>query len=131
VEHEIRFTEQAARWFEQLPPAQRDRVAARVDRLARTGPGLGRPSVDTITGSRHPNMKELRVPGRPLRALFAFDRQRRAVVLVGGDKAQSKQWYRHHTRIADRLFTRHLNAQIRTTTWAVVRAGQRSDGPVR
>jgi hypothetical protein len=28
--------------------------------LQRFGPGLGRPRVDTLNGSRHPNMKELR-----------------------------------------------------------------------
>ena len=53
-------------------------VALRVRRDE--GPALGRPLVDSVVGSRHANMKELR-PGSTgrteVRALFAFDRNRR------------------------------------------------------
>lgn len=59
---------------------------------------MGRPLVDTVVASRHPNMKELR-PGSTgrteIRVLFAFDVIRRAVLLVGGDKSTDwKGWYR-------------------------------------
>jgi len=51
------------------------------------GPALGRPLVDSVKGSRHKNMKELR-PGSTgrteVRVLFAFDPKRRAILLVGG-----------------------------------------------
>jgi hypothetical protein len=45
--------------------------------------------VDTLEGSRHANMKELRfeAAGGVWRVAFAFDRARRAVLLVAGDKA--------------------------------------------
>ncbi|MCO5310254.1 MAG: type II toxin-antitoxin system RelE/ParE family toxin [Austwickia sp.] len=58
--------------------------------LQERGPALGRPLVDTVTASRHRNMKELR-PGSSgrseLRILFAFDPKRQAILLVAGDKA--------------------------------------------
>jgi hypothetical protein len=51
---------------------------------------LGRPLVDTITGSKIKNLKELR-PGSSgtseVRVLFVFDPWRSAILLVGGDKA--------------------------------------------
>lgn len=62
--------------------------------LAEEGPGLGRPLVDTIAGSTYPNLKELRLGsagGTEVRLLFIFDPRRRAVFLVGGDKAGNGQ----------------------------------------
>jgi len=71
-----------------------------VDMLAEHGPGLGRPLVDSITGSRHANLKELRVG--TCRVLFAFDPTRAAVLLVAGDKRDRwAQWYRQAVPIAD------------------------------
>lgn len=57
-------------------------------------------------------MKELR-PGSSgrseLRALFAFDRDREAIVLVAGDKAGNwTKWYRVDIPIADERFDEHL-----------------------
>ena len=37
-----------------------DELLAHAQLLAEFGPGLGRPTVDTLKGSRHANMKELR-----------------------------------------------------------------------
>lgn len=50
---------------------------------------LGRPYVDTLEGSKYPNMKELRFTADDgvWRVAFAFDPQREAIVLVAGDKA--------------------------------------------
>ena len=59
---------------------------AAVELLEERGPSLGRPAVDRVTGSRHHHMKELRSFGGYLRALFCFDPERNAIVLVGGDK---------------------------------------------
>ena len=78
------------------------------------GPHLGRPLVDSITGSRHKNMKELR-PGSSgrseVRILFAFDPARRAILLYAGDKSgRWNTWYRDAIPIADELFDAHLKA---------------------
>lgn len=80
--------------------------------LGEHGPQLGRPIVDTVSRSRHRNMKELR-PGSSgrteLRLLFAFDPQRRAIFLVAGDKAGNWQrWYTKNIPVADDLFDTHL-----------------------
>jgi hypothetical protein len=79
--------------------------------LRDAGPTLGRPLVDTINGSRHANMKELR-PGSTgrteVRVLFAFDLERQAILLVGGDKSDDwKGWYKVNIPIADERFGDH------------------------
>lgn len=46
---------------------------ARLVKLLRThGPMLARARADSVKGSRHSTMKELPLPGRPLRTLFVF-----------------------------------------------------------
>lgn len=51
------------------------------------------------------NLKELRPSSgksSAIRILFAFDPKRRAILLVGGDKAGAwEQWYREQVPIAD------------------------------
>jgi len=76
------------------------------------GPAFGRPLVDTISQSRHRNMKELR-PGSKgrseLRVLFAFDPVRHAVMLLAGEKSGNwKKWYRDNIPVADDLFDDHI-----------------------
>jgi hypothetical protein len=57
--------------------------------LQEFGPRLGRPRVDTLKGSRHANMKELRFGAADgeWRVAFAFDPMRKAILLVAGDKS--------------------------------------------
>ena len=80
--------------------------------LEEFGPQLGRPRVDTLKGSRHANMKELRfsVAGGEWRVAFAFDPRRRAILLVAGDKSggSEKRFYRELIRKADERFDAHL-----------------------
>ncbi|MCZ7421504.1 type II toxin-antitoxin system RelE/ParE family toxin [Verrucosispora sp. WMMA2121] len=65
--------------------------------LAETGPGLGRPLVDTPRGSSIGNLKELRPrSGRDvaIRVLFVLDPWSQAVLLVAGNKAGDwSRWY--------------------------------------
>jgi hypothetical protein len=80
--------------------------------LQQFGPQLGRPRVGTLKGSRHANMKELRFSAADgeWRVAFAFDTQRKAVLLVGGDKSggSEKKFYRDLLRKADERFDAHL-----------------------
>jgi len=70
--------------------------------------------VDTLNGSKHPNMKELRFRADDgvWRVAFAFDMKRRAILLVGGNKSGVSQgkFYRDLIEIADRRFDRHQKA---------------------
>jgi len=80
--------------------------------LEEFGPQLGRPRVDTLNGSRHANMKELRFSAADgeWRVAFAFDPKRRAILLVAGDKSgvSKKRFYRELIRKADDRFDAHL-----------------------
>ena len=80
--------------------------------LQQFGPQLGRPRVDTLTGSRHANMKELRFSAADgeWRVAFAFDTKRKAILLVAGDKSggSEKRFYRELIRKADERFDAHL-----------------------
>lgn len=80
--------------------------------LQQFGPQLGRPRVDTLNGSRHANMKELRfsAAGGEWRVAFAFDTKRKAILLVAGDKSgvSEKRFYRELIRKADDRFDAHL-----------------------
>ncbi len=81
--------------------------------LEQVGPMLGRPYVDTLYGSQYQNMKELRIQhnGMPIRAFFAFDPERQAVVFCAGNKAgkNQKSFYRDMIKVADEQFRIHLN----------------------
>ncbi|HLY60779.1 MAG TPA: type II toxin-antitoxin system RelE/ParE family toxin [Terriglobia bacterium] len=80
--------------------------------LEQFGPQLGRPRADTLNGSRHANMKELRFSAADgeWRVAFSFDPRRRAILLVAGDKSggSEKRFYRDLIRKADERFGLHL-----------------------
>ena len=80
--------------------------------LKQFGPALGRPRVDTLKGSRHANMKELRFDAADgvWRVAFAFNPKRRAILLVGGDKSggSEKRFYRLLIKKADARFDEHV-----------------------
>ena len=70
-----------------------DELLAHALLLRDYGPGLGRLTVDTLKGSKHANMKELRFrQGKEVwRVAFAFVLSRQAVLLVAGDKSRADQ----------------------------------------
>jgi hypothetical protein len=72
-----------------LDEAVQDELLAHISVLETFGPQLGRPCVDTLKGSRHANMKELRFDASDgvWRFAFAFDPKGEAIVLCGGDKS--------------------------------------------
>jgi len=107
---EVEFTEQFEAWWMSLTEAQQDALDDRIMLLIADGPALGRPAVDHVESSRHPNMKELRTSsGGALRVLFAFDPKRSAILLIGGDKSgRWSEWYRTAVPLADDLYDEHL-----------------------
>ncbi|HWB16334.1 MAG TPA: type II toxin-antitoxin system RelE/ParE family toxin [Vicinamibacterales bacterium] len=98
--------------YEDLLTDVQDELLACVTLLEHAGPLLGRPRVDTLNGSRHANMKELRFDAADgvWRFAFAFDPDRRAIVLCGGDKSggSEKRFYVHLIAKADARFDVHL-----------------------
>jgi len=101
-------TNEFEEWWETLGETEKEKVAGSLEDLGRMGPIAGRPLVDAIKGSRHPNMKELRAT-RTIRIFFAFDPRRKAVLLIGGDKAgQTKRFYRQMIAKADKIYDAHL-----------------------
>ena len=102
------FADELAAFDEKL----QDELFAHAKLLAEFGPNLGRPTVDTLKGTSHANMKEMRFNwmGEVWRVAFAFDPQRQAVLLVGGDKggADQKRFYRQLISVADSRYSEHL-----------------------
>ena len=99
--------------MEALPEIVQDGVLTMAELLTQGGPTLGRPHADTLAGSKHPNMKELRFNADDgvWRVAFAFDPKRRAMILVVGDKAgvAQKRFYKALIAKADARFTAHLD----------------------
>lgn len=99
-----------------MPRKMLEKLAEAVLTLEAVGPRLGRPLVDTLKASRHANMKELRFSaGGAWRVAFAFDRQRNAIILVGGNKAgrDQRKFYTDLIDTADDRFDDWLNAKDR------------------
>jgi hypothetical protein len=100
--------------FEAWSEVVQDAVLSSVGKLRIFGPSLGRPDVDTLKGSKYPNMKEFRVNagGGVWRIAFAFDPKRRAILLAGGNKVgvSKDRFYSMLIRVADSRYRRHLGA---------------------
>jgi hypothetical protein len=97
-----------------------DELLAHANLLAEFGPNLGRPTVDTLKASKHTNMKELRFGwcGEVWRVAFAFDPNRHAILLVGGDKvgADQRRFYKRLISVADVRYDEHLATLEPTNT---------------
>lgn len=108
----VDLTEQVKAFVQGLDEDDKVRVAAAMKMLAEQGPDLGRPLVDVIKTSRHKNMKELRISSgqKKFRVLFAFDEERHAILLVGGDKIAYgvQKFYEDMIPVADQLFDDHI-----------------------
>jgi hypothetical protein len=108
----ILFHDKFADEFDGMEDAVKEELLAQAKVLATFGPALGRPRVDTLKGSKHANMKELRFDAANgvWRVAFAFDPKRKAVLLVAGDKSgtSEKRFYKELIRKADKRFAEHL-----------------------
>lgn len=107
---DIEYTDEFGAWWNTLSEAAQESIAHDIEVLGAVGPGLGRPRVDTLKGSRHPNMKELRTQhaGAPYRTFFAFDPRRCVILLIGGNKGGDSRFYDRMIPLADSLYDEHL-----------------------
>jgi hypothetical protein len=108
----VRFEDEFEPEFLALRQEVQDGLLAAARVLADYGPQLGRPYVDTLKGSKHVNMKELRfdAAGGVWRVAFAFDPHRQSILLVAGDKSGvgQERFYRQLIAKADKRFSAHL-----------------------
>ncbi len=113
MEWTILYHDAFAAEMEALSETVQDGVLSMAELLSLGGPTLGRPHVDTLAGSKHPNMKELRFNADDgvWRVAFVFDPKRRAIILVAGDKAGVAQtrFYKSLIAKADARFADHLD----------------------
>jgi len=115
---QVIIVEPCLSWLHELRQSDRPtlvQISQAITVLTEEGPGLGRPLVDTIVGSKLPNLKELRpgsARGTEVRLLFVFDPQRRAVFLVGGDKSGKwSDWYQTAIPRAEEAYAEHLRIE--------------------
>lgn len=105
-------------WLDTLENDAVSMIFAALEHLQEEGPNLGRPLVDTLSKTSVKNLKELRPvspKGSEIRIIFAFDPNRSAVMLLGGDKAKGKnnkikwsEWYKRKIPEAERIYAEHL-----------------------
>ncbi|MGC8494343.1 MAG: type II toxin-antitoxin system RelE/ParE family toxin [Syntrophobacteraceae bacterium] len=111
----VLFHEEFDSEFLILPREVQTALLARARLLETFGPQLGRPHVDTLKDSKHPNMKELRFDAADgaWRVAFAFDSQRQSIILAAGDKSggSERRFYRSLIAKADERFDKHLGQQ--------------------
>jgi len=109
--------------FGDLAEPVRVEMLATLKFLRRDGPLANRPAVGKLDGSYYAAMKELRfdADNGVWRVAFAFDPERKAILLCAGDKAgiSERRFYLSLIKRADERFARHLNklrAKQRTET---------------
>jgi|SRR5690625_2681129 len=115
---EIITVDRFDRWFLSLSDSEQTQVLAKTFKLREFGPMLGRPDVDTITGTKHiKNLKELRIQyhGKPYRVFFVFTPARQALLLCGGNKSGNKNFYKRIIPVAENEFLKYL--QRKDSAW--------------
>ncbi|WP_338070600.1 type II toxin-antitoxin system RelE/ParE family toxin [Bifidobacterium callimiconis] len=99
-------------WLLSLDEETYAQVMASLEILGERGPMLGRPLVDSIRYSSIHNLKELRPSSSgisEIRMLFAFDPERRAVMLVAGDKrGKWDAWYKTNIPLAEQRWNTYM-----------------------
>lgn len=111
--YDIVLLDEFATWLDAQDEERRIKILGHLALLEERGPLLGRPYVDTLKGSKVPNLKELRVQHKaePIRILFAFDPKQQAVVILGGSKQADKRWYETNIPLAEEMFFDYLERQ--------------------
>lgn len=109
---EVEYADEFEAWWLDLAEAVQDAIDRSVHLLEARGPTLPFPHSSDMRGSKHGNMRELRVQigGQPYRIFYAFDPRRAAILLIGGNKAGDDEFYERMVPTADRIYDEHLEA---------------------
>ncbi len=107
---EIEYTDEFENWWNTVSEKEQNDIVAVVNLLALKGSSLPFPYSSGIAGSKHSQMRELRVQsgGKPLRIFYAFDPRRTAILLIGGNKKGDDRFYERYIPIADKLYDIYL-----------------------
>ena len=110
-------TEEFDAWLDILEEEDQNHIIGAIEVLKRVGPVLGFPLVKPIKTKTRCTMRELRPASKgaiEVRVLFAWDKKREAVMLLGGDKSGDWDgWYERNISLADDLFDRHAERQAK------------------
>jgi len=113
MEWQVETTEEYDTWFMEQNADGQASIRMKVELLKEHGPHLRRPHADTLKGSRLRNLKELRAQtaANVFRVAFLFDEERKAVLLVGGDKkgGDEKLFYRKLIKQAEEICRRYFD----------------------
>ena len=109
----VETTDEYDAWFLDLVENGQESIRMKVELLGEYGPQLPRPYADTLKGSKLSNLKELRAQteNHVLRVAFLFDEERKAVLLIGGDKKgkNEKRFYKNLIKQAEEIFMQYLD----------------------
>ena len=112
---EVETTEEYDSWFLAQNENGQATIRMKVDLLEEYGPLLPRPHADTLKGSKLKNLKELRThtENNVFRVAFLFDKKRKAILLIGGDKKgkDKKRFYRNLIRQAEEIYQQYQKEQ--------------------
>jgi hypothetical protein len=110
---EVATTDEYDGWFLEQGADEQALLQTKTELLKVYGPHLPRPHADTLKGSKLSNLKELRAQtdAHVLRVAFRFDEERKAILLIGGDKKgkNEKQFYRNLINQAEKIYEIYRN----------------------
>ena len=118
--------------FDSLTEDVQDELLATADAVRKLGPAADRPHVGTLDNAKHPNMKELRFKANNgaeiWRAAFAFDPERKAVILAAGNKqgVDDEKFYKALLKKANERFDKHLKRLEEVTVAKSAKAKRKS-----
>ena len=109
----VETTDEYDAWFFEQAEGGQASIQQKVELLKEYGPHLPRPHADTLKGSKLNHLKELRIQteNHVFRVAFIFDEERKAVLLIGGDKKgkNEKRFYRNLIKQAEEVYKDYRN----------------------
>jgi hypothetical protein len=104
----VETTDEYDAWFLEQSEDSQESIQIKVEFLKEYGPYLPRPHADTLKGSKFNNLKELRTQteNHVFRVVFLFDEERKAILLIGGDKKgkNDKRFYQNLIKQAEKIY---------------------------